>query len=154
MILAGLTAADAQTAAAVHAEAFARPWSAGEIAALLAGTGVYGFLARGDEGAPALGFILARALAGEAEILTVAVRPALRRRGVARALLEAAVGAARAAGAQTLFLEVACDNTPAIGLYQAAGFGQAGRRPGYYHRAGQPATDALIFSLSLNTATG
>src|SRR5205823_1311599 len=90
------TAADAEALARVHGEAFAAAWSAHEIAALMAAPGGYALVV--DVIDP-VGFILCRAVAGEAEILTLAVRPAARRRGVGRALLEAALGAARAAGA-------------------------------------------------------
>ena len=52
-------------------------------------------------------------------------------------------------GAEALFLEVAEDNTAAIGLYQSARFSWAGRRPGYYQRA-EEATDALVMRRWLN----
>lgn len=141
------TADDAALLAAMHETAFEDAWGEPEIAALLAGPG--GFAVIAEEAEPA-GFILCRAIGGEAEILTLAVRPEARRRGLGRALVESAFGLAKQAGADAFFLEVAEDNAPAIGLYQTAGFRLAGRRPGYYQRQ-DGATDALVMRRWLNT---
>ncbi|MFU1477623.1 hypothetical protein ACM25N_07930 [Roseovarius sp. C7] len=48
------------------------------------------------------------------------------------------------------FSEVAEDNAGAIALYRAAGFGECGRRKGYYRRAGG-AVDALVLAKDLDT---
>ena len=56
------------------------------------------------------------------------VVPARRRQGVGRALLEAAVAWARAAGARAVALDVTCDNADAIGLYASVGFIPTGAR--------------------------
>lgn len=135
--------------ARVHAQAFDHPWSASEIAELMGSPGAFAMIA--EDAAPAA-FILCRAVAGEAEILTLAVEPAARRQGLARALVEAAAGVARIAGAEAMFLEVADDNVAAIGLYEAAGFGRAGLRRGYYDRGPQGYVDALVMRLDLGRA--
>ncbi|HQT72726.1 MAG TPA: GNAT family N-acetyltransferase, partial [Acidiphilium sp.] len=88
----------------------------------------------------------ARAVAGEAEILTIGVAATARRRGIARALLGAALGEARGRGAETVFLEVAADNDAAIRLYRACLFRPAGRRRDYYG----PGRDALLFTRPLS----
>lgn len=129
---------DAAALAALHAAAFESPWSAGELAALLASPGVFALAEPGE------GFVLARVAADEAEILTLAVAPGARRRGLGRRLTEAAAELAAARGAASLFLEVAEDNAAGRGLYAAAGFAETGRRPGYYARPGAAAVDALI----------
>lgn len=139
---------DAEALAAVHAEAFDAPWSAREIAALLAGPGVMAWLV---EGAEPVGMSLVRVVAGEGEVLTLGVAPAARRRGVGDALVAAAVVAATARGAASLFLEVAADNAAAQALYAKAGFVPAGRRAGYYRRAEGPLADALVLRRSLNS---
>ena len=102
-------------------------------------------------GSPPSGFVLARAVAGEGEILTLAVHPTVRRRGVALALVHAAAGLAQAMGAESLWLEVAQDNAAALALYAAAGFEEVGRRSGYYPRA-EGAVDALSLRCRLNSA--
>lgn len=141
---------EAEALAGVHALAFDDPWSAADLAALLASPGVFALAAR-DEGDLA-GFVLCRVAADEAEILTIATAPARRRQGVGRALLEAAAGTASAGGAETVFLEVAEDNAAALGLYRAAGFAPVGRRKGYYSR-GAGAIDALVLRRDLNRAS-
>lgn len=142
-------AVDAQAMAAAHAQAFDEPWSAHEIATLLAAPGGFAMAVEADVGALA-GFILGRAIAGEAEILTLATIPSQRRRGMARALIEAAVVAARAAGSDAMFLEVAANNIAAIRLYEAAGYVRTGLRPGYYAHAAAAPVDALVLRRDLS----
>ena len=145
--LAPLPLAAADLAAAIHARSVDASWSAETIGGLLAQPGVFGVLALADD-APQ-GFVLCRAVADEAEVLTLAVLPAARRRGHARALLATAMAQASAAGAARLLLEVAADNDPALALYRSLGFAPVGRRKGYYtHAAGVPA-DAVVMALDL-----
>ena len=129
---------DAHALAAVHALAFDDPWSEGAFAELFASPGVFALAA--DDGDEIAAFILCRAIAGEAEVLTLAVAPAHRRGGVATELLQAAMATAQRSGAEAMFLEVAADNAAALALYRGAGFTQAGLRRGYYAPAG---TDAF-----------
>ncbi len=136
---------DAARLAALHAAAFAEPWSEGDIAARLATPGVFA-LTLGEAG-----LILVRVAADEAEILTVGTGPAQRRRGVAATLVQAAVGMAAAGGARALFLEVAEDNLPARALYARQGFAEVGRRAGYYSH-GDERIDALVLRRDLNSA--
>jgi ribosomal-protein-alanine N-acetyltransferase len=70
--------------------------------------------------------------ADQAEILTVGVVPAARRRGLARRMLTSLYDEARSRGARELFLEVRVDNSSAIALYESEGFVELGRRRGYY----------------------
>lgn len=139
---------DAAVLATVHALAFAAPWPAEAFASLMRSPGVYALAA--EDGA-AIGLILMRAIAGEAEVLTLAVVPAHQRRGVARALLAAGLALAEPMGAETAFLEVASDNAAAITLYHAAGFVPVGRRASYYARDDGPAVDALVLRRALNS---
>lgn len=143
------TASECEAMAAAHARAFDTPWREDEFDDLLEGEGIYGFLAAGDE---PLGVILCRVAACEMEILTLGVAPAARRRGVARALLAAALPDARERGAAEAFLEVAVDNDPAIALYDALGFRKAGLRKAYYDRGPAGVMDALVMRLDLNAA--
>lgn len=142
--------APAETApglAALHEVAFDDPWSAADIAFLLRSPGAFALGA--SFGGEAAGFILCRVAADEAEILTLAVAPARRRRGVAGALLDQAMATAMAGGAQAMFLEVAMDNPGAQALYEAHGFAEVGRRPAYFSRAGGRVA-ALIMRRDLN----
>jgi ribosomal-protein-alanine N-acetyltransferase len=141
-------ASDALALAAVHAQAFDHPWPPEAFTELLASPGV--FALAGVDGEP-VALILMRAIAGEAEVLTLAVAPSHRRKGAARALLEAGLGLAAAQGALEAFLEVADDNPAALALYRASGFADAGRRAGYYRREAGRTADALVLRRTLNS---
>ena len=127
----GLTKAGplhATALSAIHARAFPEDefWDARIIAGQLSQPGVFGLIdGRG-------GMILARHVADEAEVLTVAVVPEQRQKGLGGALVVAAAEEARLLGARALFLEVSTRNPAARGLYQRLGFVQVGRRRGYY----------------------
>lgn len=138
---------DLDLLAALHGACFAEPWDARAVASLLAMPGAFGLVAETD--GPA-GFLLARAVAGEAEILSLGVRPDRRRRGIGRALLAGAVAEAAAAGAARLYLEVAADNAAGRALYLAHGFAQIGCRTRYYRRLAG-AVDALVLARALGT---
>jgi [ribosomal protein S18]-alanine N-acetyltransferase len=120
--------------AAMHRACFPEgPWDAATLERILALAGGFGYLAWQAESP--VGFILARDLAGEVEILSVGVLPPWRRRGVGRALMDAVVVKAERNGLGSIVLEVATENTAARQLYAAFGFVQVGRRPGYYRQA-------------------
>ena len=136
--------------AEAHAGAFPEPWREEDFEDLLEGDGVFGFLASDSD---PLGVILCRVAAGEMEVLTLGVTAAARRKGVAKALLSAALGAAQEFGAEACFLEVAVDNAPAAALYAGLGFRRAGLRPRYYDRGAEGLIDALVMRLDLNGAS-
>ncbi|MDN5568809.1 MAG: GNAT family N-acetyltransferase, partial [Paracoccus sp. (in: a-proteobacteria)] len=91
------------------------------------------------------GFLLGRALAGEAELLTLAVAPSARRKGTGRQLVARFASTAQGMGATDAFLEVASDNLAARALYSDLGWLEAGVRRGYYG----PRTDAIVMCLTL-----
>jgi ribosomal-protein-alanine N-acetyltransferase len=126
--------------AVLHALAFTdrpRPWTVAEFDALIHQPGCLLAAVPG-------GFALGRLAGPEAELLTLAVHPEARRRGLGRALVRAYEADAAAAGAQESLLEVAVTNTAARALYAGLGYAEAGRRRGYYTREGAPAIDALV----------
>ena len=136
---------DAAAMAAIHGASFAagEAWSADAIALQLGLPGTFGFLD------PAGGIILARVAGNEAEILTLAVLKAKRRRGIGSRLLREAVAAAAARGAEQIFLEVSEGNEAALRLYEAAGFRAVGRRRQYYANS----MDALVMRAPLPGAS-
>jgi ribosomal-protein-alanine N-acetyltransferase len=134
---------DAEALAALHASAFDSPWDAEALAELLAQPGTI------LEVAPGEGFILLRAVADEAEVLTLAVGPEARRKGLGLRLVETGVARAAAMGAERVFLEVADDNAAALALYARCGFQAVGRRRGYYARPDGSRRDALLLALNL-----
>ena len=127
-----IEAVDADSApllARLHAEAFPAPWSAEEMVKLMVNPAVFVLLASANE---PQGFVMAWAVAGESEILTIAVVPSARRQGAGIRLMTAAGVAAYARGAATMHLEVAEDNEAARALYAKLGYVEAGRRNAYY----------------------
>ncbi|HEY4077691.1 MAG TPA: GNAT family N-acetyltransferase [Rhizomicrobium sp.] len=130
-------ASDPAVLAALHVVCFPDPWDTKALRDLLA-TGAFAF--HSDDG-----FVLARVAGGEAEILTLAVAPAARGKGLGRALLTAAIDRARALDAQTMFLEVGADNPAALALYAGLGFTKVGDRKAYYN-----GRDALVLRLPLS----
>jgi ribosomal-protein-alanine N-acetyltransferase len=85
------------------------------------------------------GLLLAECpVAGEAEILTVAVEPAARGRRLGYALVQAFLASRQG----QVFLEVRRSNIAAQRLYAKAGFARAGVRSNYYS---DPPEDACVF---------
>lgn len=125
---------------AAYRDGHAQPWAAAEIANLMEQPGAL-VLGLGE---PLAGFVLARQVLDELELLHLAVDPAQRRRHIADRLINALLEEAPRHGFYTVFLETACDNHPAIKLYQKNGFIITGRRPGYYR-----GIDALNMILKL-----
>lgn len=127
--------------AAIHAACFppAEQWDEAAIATQFALPGGFGLLD------PAGGMVLGRMAADEAEILALAVVPALRRQGLGRELLAAAEAHVRASGGRVVYLEVAAGNAAARALYAAAGYREIGRRSRYY----RDGTDALVLARPL-----
>ncbi|HEY6335220.1 MAG TPA: GNAT family N-acetyltransferase [Alphaproteobacteria bacterium] len=153
--IAPVDGAHAGLLAELHAHAFEAPWSAAALTELLALPGTFALLATapGDAGEASspIGFILCRVAGDECEVLTIAVGRAGRRRGAAKALLNAALAQAADRGAHAVYLEVAVDNAAARQLYAAAGFASVGRRRSYYQGAkDHPSTDALILMCALS----
>jgi ribosomal-protein-alanine N-acetyltransferase len=121
---------DAAAIAAVHAASFQRGWGEDEFRRLLLERNVICHRAR--IGHSLVGFILSRLVAGEAEILSVAIKPGWRGRGFSRPLLDLHLRRLAGLGTGTVFLEVDEKNAPAVSLYRKAGFYDVGRRTGYY----------------------
>lgn len=125
--------------AEIHAESFTipRPWSAREFADLVSMAGVFVETTQ-------RGFIMGRLIAGEAELLTLAVAPQARRSGEGRALVAAFLG--HLGPDDRAFLEVAAGNIPARSLYKATGWAETGLRRAYYRHAGGAAEDAVVMT--------
>jgi [ribosomal protein S18]-alanine N-acetyltransferase len=94
------------------------------------------------------GFALTRVLAGEAELLLLAVDPATQRNRIGTVLLQAAMEQAKAMQAERMILEVR-DGNEAISLYLAKGFSIYHRRPSYYQGNDGSLFDALSMQVGL-----
>jgi tRNA threonylcarbamoyl adenosine modification protein YeaZ/ribosomal-protein-alanine acetyltransferase len=142
---------EAATLSNLHAQCFDRPWSADSFCTLLGLPGALAFLATSPAG-EAAGFLLARTAASEAEILTLAVAPPFRRRGLASRLIAKAAAVLGGVGACRLYIEVAGSNIPARRLYDKAGFAVTGVRQNYYSKADGKREDAIVMSRPLPIA--
>ena len=98
-----------------------------------------------------VGFVGYRIIAPEAELLSLAVLPAFRRRGIGARLLQEVIRDARMCGVSDLFLEVREGNRVALRLYEQFGFQITSRRSGYYR---DPPADALMLHCRIGTDAG
>jgi ribosomal-protein-alanine N-acetyltransferase len=144
---------DLDQLAAIHAAGFpGAAWSAADLAALLREDTVFGLVVRranfyGTRSPVA--FVLARLVADEAEILTIAVDPDHRRRGLARQLMEHVFRRLYHDRAVALFLEVDAGNEAAVSLYRRLRFNKVGERKGYYAHGSVPGATALVMRADL-----
>lgn len=129
--------------AAIHAAAFVtqRPWTATEFRTLLANPTT--FVVSPSEAC----FALARNIAGEAELLTLATHPDQRRQGLARDCMQQILTASASAGSLKMFLEVDSTNHGAIALYKRIGFEQVGNRAKYYTHPDGTRADAIVMQI-------
>lgn len=137
-----MTAADVPSVAVLEKLCFSDPWSASSIASELDNP-LSLWLVWEEDGAAAA-YLGVQRVPPQADVMNVAVSPALRRRGIARALF--AELERRLPEIDELFLEVRASNSGAIALYRTLGFEQVGRRPNYYL---DPREDALILRKEL-----
>jgi ribosomal-protein-alanine N-acetyltransferase len=126
---------------------FGESWTRSQCAGILPLSGVRLMLARDNEGA-VQGFSLLRTIGDEAELLLLAVRSTVQRRGVGATLLDHFIEHGRSQGVRRLHLEVR-DGNPAVAMYQAFGFSAVGRRPKYYCGKDGSLHDALTMAREL-----
>lgn len=137
--------------AAIHAQSFAHSWSTDELERLHRQAGVSIRVMR--RASPLgtrnpLGFLIIRTVADEAEVLTIAVHPRYRGRGIGKKLMQSGLFDLYGERCASLFLEVDAANEPAVRLYKSLGFQQVGERKGYY-RAGEGDGTALVMRADL-----
>jgi ribosomal-protein-alanine N-acetyltransferase len=120
------------------------PWSEKQFAQECANDFAHVFGVRRD--GLLAGFLVVHIAADEAHIVNVGVRAAMRRQGLARALLETVVRELHNRAVRWVTLEVRRTNLPAQELYLRLGFAEVGVRPRYYSNNGE---DALILKLNI-----
>lgn len=143
--IAAATPADIDAVTQLELVAFADPWTRQAFEAALRERHARFRVAHARDGA-VVGYLIAWFVLDEAEIANLAVVPTARRRGVARALLEAIIAEARESRIARLFLEVRESNAAARALYASMGFLPIARRPRYYRK---PVEDAIVLRLEL-----
>ena len=139
---------DAPRLAELHGASFHRGWGEGEFEDMLSQRNTLAHRLRLRS--KLIGFAISRIAADEAEILSIAIAPGHRGRGLSRQLLLTHLGHLTGRGVRTVFLEVEENNLPARRLYDRAGFAIAGRRERYYREAGGEQLHALVMRRDLS----
>lgn len=121
-----------------HTAFGADAWSRSQVEGEVAGAGRHVVVAEDEE--VVVGWASLLLVGDTADVARIAVVPHRRRTGVGRRLLSALLGESERQGVERVLLEVAADNAPALGLYEAEGFVAIATRPHYY-RSG---TDAVV----------
>jgi ribosomal-protein-alanine N-acetyltransferase len=122
----------------------ASQWTEWGLKELLGWRGVLALISEDDR--KVVGFIIGRQVAGEGEILNLAVVLAQRRKGEGGALLKAAMDEFRARQVSRVFLEVRESNGTGMTFYEKHGFSKTGRRAGYYH---DPHEAAIVMDIKV-----
>lgn len=100
-----------------------------------------------EDAGQVVGFLIARQVANDIEILNLAVQPDARRRRLGTALLTSAIEWGGAFHAESALLEVRASNVAALEFYEQHGFQATGRRPHYYTA---PVDDALVLTAKIS----
>lgn len=135
---------EAQTLTRIHEECFPNYWNRDAFVDFFSVSGTYALLA--EKAGQPIAMAVYRVQYEQAEILTLAVRPAFRRRGIARLMLAEMLARIANSTAKKLFLEVENGNSNALNLYEKAGFTHVSRRKLYYRQKDGTFTDALVMS--------
>ena len=133
---------------AAFGDRFGEAWTRSQLSGILPMAGVSMTLALDRAQGSVIGFSLVRTVAGESELLLIAVMPDMQRRGVGLRLLDHFIEDAREGGVTRVHLEVR-DGNPAIGMYRTAGFSAVGRRRNYYHAPDGKRYDAITLACEL-----
>ena len=139
MIIRTMQKGDVAAVAALEAQIFSMPWSAAGFADTLPREDVIFLVAYEQD--ELLGYVGIYCMLDEGEITNVAVAPAARRRGIARALLTELKRQLACRNVTQIVLEVRVSNEPAIRLYEQLGFSMLGVRKNFYEK---PTEDAYI----------
>jgi ribosomal-protein-alanine N-acetyltransferase len=129
----------------IEALSFSRPWTRQHFLDEMKSACGYPTVAVLPDGALA-GYLCLKQVLDEAEILDVAVDPALRGLRIGRRLVEGALDSSRKRGAEVVSLEVRVGNVEATALYQRLGFREIGRRKRYYDNG----EDAILMEYTFN----
>jgi ribosomal-protein-alanine N-acetyltransferase len=127
---------------------FGEAWTRSQLSGILPMGGVFLMIAVDRLAGSVVGFSLFRTVAGESELLLIAVLPEEQRRGVGTLLLDHFLDRARKDGVSRVHLEVR-DGNPAVEMYHSAGFSPVGRRRNYYHAVTGKRYDAITLACEL-----
>ena len=135
--------ADLPAILVIERAVFSDPWSPESFAPEF--TDEYSFFRVAEVDGEIAGYVVARIVARQGEIASIAVAPSHQGTGLGGHLLDAAVAAAEADVCEAVWLEVRVSNEPARRLYASRRFEPIGRRKRYYKA---PVEDALVLRRS------
>lgn len=138
--------ADLDAIAELERISFPIPWKREFFASEIGVAHRFNRVARAPDGALG-GYVFCAFAGGEIHVNKIAVDPGLRRRGVARILMQEVLDLAGRISAEEIYLEVRPSNSAARKFYVSLDFREVGRRPQYY----ADGEDALVMSLFLRT---
>lgn len=141
ILLSPLSLLDVPLMLEIEQQAHTHPWSRQLLASNFGGLYRNLGLWRGQQ---LLGYIILRVVAGEAELINVAVAPQLQGQGLGKRLMLAMFELAQEQQWQQVLLEVRESNLKAQQLYRQLGFSEIDRRKGYYPCQQNGREDALI----------
>ena len=127
---------------------YGEAWTRSQLSGILPMNGVALVLATERPSDEPVGFSLTRTVAGESELLLIAVLPSHHRRGIGKMLLDDFLDRSVAGKVSRLHLEVR-DGNPAIAMYRSAGFSPVGRRRNYYQAPDGQRFDAITLARDL-----
>ncbi len=139
---------DAKDLARIHGQSFYRGWPVEEFGQFLSEAASPVYIAC-DARRRIVGFALIRTVLDESELLTIAVDPKWRGKGMGKALMDAVFADLMHSPARRMFLEVDEQNHAAIRLYEKLGFATISSRKGYYPRPDGTAATALVMARDL-----
>lgn len=140
---------DLEEVLAIERASFSMPWSRGAFLYEMQQNRVARCWVM-REGPRVVGYLCLWEVSDELHITNLAVDPADRRRGIARALLGSVLDQARGRGLRVVVLEVRPSNREARRLYESFGFHVIGHRQGYYYDTGE---DALVMEHRLEAVS-
>ena len=148
MTIQPMTNETASLVAALEQASFSTPWSEKSIREELENEWAIWYVAM--EGPELLGYIGVQYGLDGGDIMTIAIKPEHRGKGIARKLISVILDIFKEKHLQYLTLEVRPSNAPALALYNGLGFREVGRRKKYYR---EPVEDALLLTLTLEEET-
>ncbi len=132
---------------AIERKSFPKPWTRLSFLEELSNVNSFNYLIKSNGILAA--YTCFHLIAGEMDILKIAVAGQRRREGLASRILRESLKAAKEKNAAAAFLEVSAGNFPAVNFYKKLGFELIGKRRGYYSEIGE---DALVMKKKLRTS--
>lgn len=139
---------DSRALTSLHQAAFGQGWDQEFFQEFLRENTAHGIIC--EKKGILAGFVLFRNILEEAEIITLAVHPNHRNRGIGTHLISAVLEDCAQKGVHKIFLEVAMGNSHALKIYEKKGFKMISTREKYYISSSKEREDALVLEYKNN----